>query len=330
MSRVDKGGSPAGGADLPCGILSAMPPSLNVDLLTRHSSYVEEDVLEWTFLMAAGNEELFAILDRPARGSPRGPGFVVCHSYGEEFVTLRRVERAVARTLAREGHPVLSFHRSGFGDSSGSLADATVDRQVVEIRAAMDRLASETGVVATGLVGARFGALMAGLAAAGGGVDHLLLMNPVFRSGPYFRNMMKQTRLMAILDVEVPGERTVDEYLQTLQHRGVIDLHGLPLYRHLFEDLEPVDLADALGNVAARTLILQTTRRSIPPASVLALAEGIHKAGGECSIELVPEPPGVVFGQKTYMSTADPTVRTDVMRPVIERMCERAGAWVRG
>jgi hypothetical protein len=303
-------------------------PLVDEDLLARHDAFVEDGVEERGFFMEVGPERCFAILDRPAGPAVRPPAFVVCHAYADEFVNLRRAERALARTLARLGHPVLTFHRSGYGDSSGSLAEATLDRQLRETRAAMERTELEAGVPCTGLIGARLGALIAGLVAGDGKADQLLLMNPIFRSGPYFADLMRRAQLIQLLDVEAASEGSVKGFLLRLKEQGMIDISGLPLHRHFYEDLASMDLRAGAGGFRGRALVLHATRRSGPPPDVAAFRDALEAAGGSCTVELVPEPPGVSFGQKSYISTSDPTVRTDLQKPLIDRICASAAAWV--
>ena len=85
-----------------------------------------------------------------------------------EFTSLRRVDRAVARTLAGLGHPVLALHRRGFGDSSDRSEDATLEGGLEDLRTGIRWMTAERKLQRVGLIGARSGGLMAGLVARAG------------------------------------------------------------------------------------------------------------------------------------------------------------------
>src|SRR5919106_4775918 len=125
------------------------------DLLRRHTSFDDDGIEEQAFHLDVEGGRCFALMYRPPE--PSDTGFVVCHSYGLEFLTLRRTERAVARALAGLGHPVVAVHCRGFGDSSGSLADTTLDSIHTDLRVAADYLSELTGTQRIGLIGAKFG-----------------------------------------------------------------------------------------------------------------------------------------------------------------------------
>jgi pimeloyl-ACP methyl ester carboxylesterase len=304
-------------------------PALDRAFLSEQTSILDRGTEERLFTLEIGSDRCFALLDRPAGGAEvRNPGFVSCHSYGDDLLNLRRIDRGLARTLARLGHPVLSFNRRGFGDSTGSLAEATAARQVEDVEAAVRWLAEETGLTRFGLIGARFGALIAGLAARRGGVDELLLVNPTLRGTQHFRHMMRQTQVMGIVGVNVAANASRRGFRDELREAGVIDLAGYPLYGELYEELEEVDLSADVGRFRGRALVMQATRSSTLPADVMRFKDRVETAGGTCRLELVPEPERFSFGEKSYQSNEDDTQRTDVQGPLIERLNALVSEWV--
>ena len=302
---------------------------LDREFLAQHSSAVDGGVEERVFPLPIGTDRCFALFHRPT-GELREPAFVSCHSYGDDLLNLRRIDRGLARTLARLGHPVLSFNRRGFGDSTGSLEEATAARQVDDVEAAARWLAEETGVVGLGLIGARFGGLIAGLVARSGGVDALLLVNPTLRGTQHFRHMMRQMQTMEVVGVNVAGSTPSRRggLRDELREAGMVDLAGYPVYRNLYEELEHVDLSADIGRFRGRALVLQATRASSLPADVVRFRERVEAAGGTCRAEVVPEPDRFSFGEKSYQSNEDDTRRIDVQAPLIERLNALAAEWM--
>ncbi|MGH2722664.1 MAG: alpha/beta fold hydrolase [Actinomycetota bacterium] len=303
-----------------------MGPPVDADLLARHADFVTEGVRERAFFVDLAGTRCLAILDHPAGRPPSGMGFVVCHAFGDEFVNLRRIERDVARTLARLGHPVLTFHRRGYGDSEGS-PDAGVPEHLQEVREAMSYVTAEAGADRVGLIGARFGALVAGLAAREGGVDRLLLVNPSLRGMPLFRELARHVLIAQLADDQgAPGAE--GDLLSRLETEEVAEVLGYPLYRSVFEGFGPVDLTTDVGSFNGQALVLQVTRSSRVPPDVQAFASAVESRGGQCTVELLPEPPGTRFGQKPFQNVAESTIRRNIQRPVQEAISERAAEWV--
>jgi pimeloyl-ACP methyl ester carboxylesterase len=309
-------------------MLLCVASQVDLEYLRRNDRYVTDGVEERVFFFPVGDGLCFAILTRPTEVRS-DVGYIVSHPFADEFVNLRRVERAIARRLARSGIPVLSFHRRGYGDSSGSLEDATLSWHLEDMRAAMAELRSATKVAECGIIGTSFGGLIAGLAAREGGVHRLLLLNPVLRSGPYFRGLMKRVLSMRLLGAQVAPQASVAEFMEALRVKGLVDLMGYPLYRQLEEELAATDLTRDVGAFRGDALVLQATRASSPPSDLVAFQNLINERGGNCAIELVKEPPGIKFGQKPFAFTDDPDVFVDLQRPLLETMSEAAARWAR-
>jgi pimeloyl-ACP methyl ester carboxylesterase len=314
----------------PSAILGPVPPVIDRAFLRGQNSFLANGVEERAFLMRVGDGHCFAIFNRPTDRASLNRGYVLLHSHGDEFLNLRRVERAIARRLAGTGFPVLSFHRRGYGDSSGDLSEATLATQEQDIAAAVDELRSLTGVAGLGMVGTRLGAFLAAARARGGEVDRLILVNPVFRSEPYFKSLMKQTIGIRLVGAQVAPQASVEEFLETLGSRGQIDLMGFPMYRTLYEELAGLgDAATDVGSFGGRALVLEATRATSIRSELAALRGAVEANGGECRIELVREPPGVKFGQKPFVFSADPTVFVDRQGPMIDDMTTFVDGWAR-
>jgi pimeloyl-ACP methyl ester carboxylesterase len=299
---------------------------LDRDMLDRHASFVAEGVEERAFIIPMENERCFAQLYTGE--ASRGLGFLICHSYGLEMITLRRTERAVARTLAGEGYPVLSIHRRGYGDSSGALADSTPQRELEDLRAATAHLAAETGTSRLGLIGAKFGGLLAAYAARDGSVDHLILMNPAVRGDVYLREFVRERLMVDLAARANDNRRSIEEVLQTMRQDGAADVLGYPIHRRLFDPLSEVDLAKDMGHFTGDSLLFQVSKRASLRRDLAALRDRLAAQGGRCRLEFVREPPGVMFGGVPFVSTTDPASRIDLQQPIVDEIVRITKEWI--
>jgi pimeloyl-ACP methyl ester carboxylesterase len=292
--------------------------------LEEHASFHRGGVRRRAFWLTVEEERCFSLALLPDR--PTGPGFVVCHSDGWGFTSLRRLEHDLARVLAEAGRPVLTLHRRGFGDSTGEPADATLDRQLHDIRAAAEWVRIETGDP-PGMLGAGLGGFLAGLSARDGTVPELVLVNPVIRGRRYLPHVLKQFQA-----VRMAGDGTVEPpgaLMRRLRREGVIDVLGFPLYRELIDALALVDLAADVGAFHGPALVMRASRGRTVPRDLLEFARRVERGGGTCRIELIPEPRGTAFGETPFVSTAEPGVRMDRQQPVRAGMAAALAAWLR-
>lgn len=110
---------------------------------------------------------LFGWLHRPSTDSHARMGVVLCSPIGQESLNAHRSVRHLADTLASAGLTTLRFDYDGCGNSAGDDRDA--DRLVAwidSVRAAIEAIKLEADVDRVLLVGLRFGATLATLAAA--------------------------------------------------------------------------------------------------------------------------------------------------------------------
>jgi pimeloyl-ACP methyl ester carboxylesterase len=294
--------------------------------LESHAKFAADGIEEKAFHFDVGSDQCFGILYAPS--NPSSMGFVVCHSYALELLTLRRIERAIARRLASLGHPVLAFHSRGYGDSTGTLADATVERHLEDIRAGADRLITATGIGELGLIGARFGALTAGLFARRADIRRLILVDPEFSGTRYFRGLIRDKYVVELANGE-SGTRTSADDHETLLRRGeTVDLLGYELHGHLYNSLAEVDLTTDIDGFSGEALVMQVTKRSSPSRAAESFAEKVRERGGECSLEIIPEPRGVTIGGPAFVNKNDRNVREDLQEPVVEQMTDLVGKWI--
>ncbi|MGH2750454.1 MAG: alpha/beta fold hydrolase [Actinomycetota bacterium] len=293
------------------------------EFLSRHASFVDAEIEERALHIEVGDGLCFALLYRPAE--PKETGFVVCHSYGLEFLTLRRTERALARALSVQGYPVIAVHCRGFGDSSGSLAQTTLESVHEDVRAAAERLSALTGTRRLGLIGARLGGLTAGTVAQAGDVDRLVLINPALDGKSYFRQMIREMRLVKLTQNE---RSSVDDHLRQLREGGMLDVLGNDVYAHFFDAVADVDLAKDMGTFTGDVLAFQVSKRPALQRNLSNLRQTVQDRGGSCEVEFVKEPPGATFGGPAFVNTGDSNTRVDVQTPIVDHITRRTKEWM--
>ena len=306
-------------------------PTLDRTLLAEHAHHTLDDVTERAFHLEVEGDRLFALMTEP--GDPAAAtdlGFVAVHSFGLEVLTLRRSERGIARALAAAGHPVLFVHRRGFGDSEGDPNDATLERQLADLRAAREHLLSTTAARRVGLVGARFGGLLAGVLAREGDVDRLALVQPAVSGARWTRAFLREMSVVRMADPDGSDHRGADELLADLHREGVLDVLGYGLPATLVDGLREVDLGADTGSFGGEALIVQVAKRPALAKDLETLRDCLEAGGGTVRTEVLREPAGSTFGSASFVATTkDLNVRTDVMEPVVADLGRIVAEWAR-
>ena len=114
-------------------------------------------------------------------------GIVFCHPFAEERKSAYRAMVEAARAFCEAGIAVLRFDYRGCGESEGEFRDATVSTRQADIERSMVLLAELSGTGRVGLLGLRFGSLLAAsVAEKCGKVPFLVLWEPVTDGKSYF------------------------------------------------------------------------------------------------------------------------------------------------
>jgi pimeloyl-ACP methyl ester carboxylesterase len=141
---------------------------------------------------------LFGVLHEPARLGGDGGAVVVCAPLWREAIRAHRVLRQLGLRLVKDGRAVLRFDYSGAGDSGGDGEHGDVDTWVDDVGAAIDEVRRERDVERVTLVGLRFGATLAALAAARrDDVDRVVLWEPVVDGAAYLEAGFAEQRQWA-------------------------------------------------------------------------------------------------------------------------------------
>lgn len=162
----------------------------------------------------------FGFLHRPEPSAARGRGVVLCSPDGYETLCVYRPWRRFARALAASGLPTLRFDYPGCGDAPEADEDPERVRAWLDgIRDAVAFLREQTGVTEVALVGLRFGALLAAvaaqeMAASGQPVAAVTLLAPPVSGEAFY----KELRVLAMMARTKPAPGTAEP--KSLQAAG--------------------------------------------------------------------------------------------------------------
>ena len=219
--------------------------SIDLDLLESLRSHRDD---------ARGIEERFetlqlrtgwtlGVLSTPV-GERREIGWVVCHSFGAEHWHLNATEVAIARALSRAGFPVLRFQSQGYGDSQHTDLRPEVATHLSDTIDAVTALRSLSGVRDIGLVGSRFGAAIATLAAGPARASYLALVDPAVSGRRYIRNLMRARAIVELTTGHPESQPTMDdtpEPADAIRQGGSINVRGFLITPDVYEGIAAVN-----------------------------------------------------------------------------------------
>jgi amino acid adenylation domain-containing protein len=112
-----------------------------------------------------GTGALFGAYHEPDRASAPARPVLLCSPIGHEYMRSYNIIRQLAEQLAAAGHPVLRFDWFGHGDSMGAPSETLIETWVCNIKIAIEELQKLSRQSPVTIVGLRFGATLACLAA---------------------------------------------------------------------------------------------------------------------------------------------------------------------
>jgi exosortase A-associated hydrolase 2 len=211
---------------------------------------------ERPFFFTNDGAELFGILHSPDGGATSG--FVFCSPFAEEKLWAHRVFVNFARELCRRGHAVLRFDYRGHGDSQGDFEKATVETRLSDIARAVRLIREEeASIEAVTLVGLRFGATLAALAAESDpSVTRLILWEPLVSGSGYLQELLRAnlaTQMAVLKKIELDRKALTN----MLAQGETVHVEGYGLTKELYDQMSAVDLLAGEKRFQGRTLIVQ-------------------------------------------------------------------------
>ncbi len=278
---------------------------IDEESLTQSRSYENHELgLREEFLQPAlGSGRTVAVLAHPT-GPAKSVGFVLCHSFAAEQLHLSHVEAVVARRVAAAGFPVLRYHGQGYGDSEAPIEDIRLSSHLADALDAVKLMSELPGIERVGIMGPRFGGLVAGLTADREGLDLLVTWQPVVSGQQYMRDYVRQQLVHSV--VLQAGDRasgTGSADLRTrLREQGWLDVKGFPLSREAFEEIGGVDLLRDLRSFAGHSLLVSIGRGERADPAIDKLAARLEELGGDCARAAVRDASGGQFGQHHHQN----------------------------
>jgi exosortase A-associated hydrolase 2 len=218
----------------------------------------------------AGNGyRLFGILHQP-EGEAAREGFIFCHACVEEKLWAHRVFVSFARELAGRGYAVLRFDFMGHGDSEGAFGEADVSSRHADIDAAVSALRNaQPGLQTVHLLGLRFGATLAALAAERlPGIGRLVLWEPIARGARYMQELLL-SNLATQMAVGGKVTESREELVARLHDGAMINVEGYDIALPFFEQTSAIDLLKGPREFAGETLVVQIGKAGQPPRKEL-------------------------------------------------------------
>jgi pimeloyl-ACP methyl ester carboxylesterase len=273
-----------------------------------------------------GGRKTVAVLSLPLQG--RQPlGWVICHSFGIEQVHLGRLDTMVARALAGAGFPVVRFHGRGYGDSEGSVEEISLSSHLEDAAEAVDLMSSRPDVEAVGVLGARFGGMVAALVAEEKGLSHMGLWQPTVTGASFLRELLRSRLLSEVVAGPREGASDTQQLRRELAANGWVDIQGFPLTQKAYGDISVVDLTHALQSFRGSSLLVGVSRTGNPVPGILKLSEHLGQLGGECVVETVQDAMAAQFGQFRFQTVEGGRGKRDVQLQLNEAIAAVATRW---
>lgn len=218
-------------------------------------------MLEEPFFFDNGSYKLFGVLHRP-ESQLNELGFVFVHPFAEEKLWTHRVLVSFARELSKRGYPVLRFDFMGHGDSEGNFEDSSVETRLSDIKGAIHTLKEKsTSINEIGLLGLRFGASLAALAAEQEkDIYKLILWEPIIDGSKYMQEMLRiNLTTQTAVYKEIRHNR--DALVQMMKEGSTVNIDGYEIMYDLFEQASLINLVQDKMSYSRDCLIVQISRR---------------------------------------------------------------------
>jgi exosortase A-associated hydrolase 2 len=215
---------------------------------------------ETPFFFPGNNYQLYGILHEPEYNDNH-TGFIFVHPFAEEKLWAHRVLVNFARFLTREGYTVLRFDFMGHGDSEGNFQDSSVETRLSDIKAALQTIKAKAPQIKKfGLLGLRFGATLAALAAEElTDIRKLILWEPILEGDKYMQQILR-SNLATQNAVYKKIRYTREQLIQILKEGKTVNFDGYDLSYPFFEQISAINLTLNPPAFHGETLIVQIDR----------------------------------------------------------------------
>lgn len=190
-------------------------------------------------------QRIFGISHIPLTPGPH-PAVLICHGLGGHKTGKFRLYVVLSEMLARNGIASLRFDFRGSGDSEGDFSGTTLESEVSDATAALNKLLTLPGIDTSriGLFGRSFGGTIALMIAKSSSIIKSIATWAPLYSGDQWVEQYNTLHAPGITDEfrmeamkingQTPGKDffkglfkiRMDEYLQDLKHLPLLHIHG--------------------------------------------------------------------------------------------------------
>jgi alpha/beta superfamily hydrolase len=277
----------------------------------------------------AGADQILAVLYEPL-AAPQPEGWVICHSFGQEQSHLMEHEVAVARGLASAGFPTVRIHGQGYGDSGGDPDAVDLSSHLADTRHAVAVLAERAGVERIGVLGARFGGLVAALAADREGLPLLAMWQPATQGSAFLRELFRSQAAFEVTrdesDIGEPASQA--SILEEMATNGWADVKGLRVSKQAYDQIAAVSLERDLTRFAGDALLVGLSRSGSIGPKLTRLAGRLRELGATCEEAVVTDEQARAFGQYHYAGP-DLAYKVDTQANMQRALAAATVAWCR-
>ena len=181
---------------------------------------------------------------------------VIVPPFAEEKKAAQRALVEAARALAADGYEVVRFDLNGTGDSGGEFGCCDVEGWLQDLRAVLAYARGMAGSRPLHLLGLRFGATLAWLAATSEAeIDSLILWEPIVSRATYMRQNRQRSQIRKELtDGQAASKAAPDGATDPYP---AFDFDGFEISAKLHREMTEIDLLTAPLPACRRVQILQ-------------------------------------------------------------------------
>jgi pimeloyl-ACP methyl ester carboxylesterase len=314
---------------------------VDVTLLESHRRIErpEAGVSEAFMDLTLGGSRSVATVYRPLwPAGAAATGWVVCHSFGSEQTTLMEHEVAAARAIAAAGMPVLRFQGRGYGDAEGDPHAIGLSSHLADAASAVELLAGQEGIDRIGVIGGRFGGLVAALTSERFGLPLMVLWEPVVDGAKGMRDLLRSTviremtreiqqrRVRSSGAPPAPSQARSDQAVE-LRAKGWADVGGFVLTEDAHRDISAVDLRTAIRRFRGGALLMSVARSPAPSSDVAGLANHLRSIGAACDQAVIVDEQSGNFGRVHHGRVDDLHPKRDLQAPLEAKLAAATAAW---
>lgn len=274
-----------------------------------------------------GSGMTVGVVSRPL-GMAQPLGWVICHSFAMEQIHLGRMEVGLARAISAAGFPVLRYHGQGYGDSELGMRHADLSSHVADARDAVALMAGLEGVEQVGVLGARFGGLVAGFVADEGDLPFMALVEPVTRGAQYMRDFLRTQVFFDLVGTsDNGGSPGMEKLREAIASRGWADIRGFKLSAQAYEEISGVSLLERMRRFHGSSFVLGVSRTDRFAPGLQALTDVLRQMGGDVEQGVVQDRLASNFGQHHHRNDAG-NRKTDIQFGLYQEVTSKVAAWI--